>query len=88
MHELIRERRVSLMFRGISFYDNRRYGWTYDVTKGGGSYGNTLVETDLTVNTNVTINYNFMDYWDIPADETELNPPSETSAPVLNPNYN
>lgn len=88
MHELIRERRVSLMFRGISFYDNRRYGWIYDISKGGGSYGNTLVETDLTVNTNVTINYNFMDYWDIPADEAELNPPSEGSAAVLNPNYN
>ncbi len=85
--ELVRERRVALMFRGLSFYDSRRYGWTYDVAKGGGSYGNTLVQ-GTTVNTNVTINYNFMDYWDVPADETVLNPPSESSAAIKNPNFN
>ena len=36
---------------------------------------------------NVTISYNFMDYWDIPADEVALNPPAAGSAAVLNPNY-
>lgn len=85
--ELTKERRVSLMFRGLSFYDSRRWGWSYGIAKGGGSYGNTLVQSDLTVNTNVTISYNFMDYWDVPADEFVLNKPSETSAPVENPNF-
>ena len=85
--ELVKERRVALVFRGISFYDNRRWGWTYSIANGGGSYGNTLVTSDLMVNTKVTFNYNFMDYWDIPADETVLNPPSATSAPVVNPNF-
>lgn len=87
LKELTMERRVSLVFRGLSFYDSRRWGWTYDITNGGGSYGNKLLAVDGTLNTNVTINYNFMDYWDVPADETTLNPPSSTSAPVLNPNY-
>lgn len=85
--ELVRERRVALVFKGLAFYDNRRWGWTYDIAVGGGSYGNTIVQTNGTVNTNATINYNFMDYWDIPADETVLNPPSATSVDVINPNY-
>ena len=29
--------------------------------------------------------YNFVDYRDVPDDETALNPPSSTSAPVKNP---
>ena len=85
--ELTRERRVALMFRGLSFYDNRRYGWSYAISKGGGSYGNTVVESDLTVNTDVTISYNFMDYWDVPADEFVLNPPSETSVEIENSRF-
>ncbi len=87
LSELVKERRTALVFRGISYYDSRRYGWTYDIEDGGGSYGNRVVLNDLTVHENVTINYNFMDYWDIPADETVLNPPSETSVPVKNPLY-
>ncbi len=88
MQELVRERRVALMFRGISFFDSRRWGWIYDVSQGGGSYGNTLVvNTTGAVNTNVMFNYDFMDYWDVPADETVLNPPAAGSVEVLNPNY-
>ncbi len=75
--ELVRERKVALVFRGLSFYDNRRWGRSYDIAQGGGSYGNTLVQANGTVYTNVTINYNFMDFWDVPADETDLNPPSD-----------
>jgi hypothetical protein len=85
--ELVKERRVALVFRGLSFYDSRRWGWIYDISKGGGSYGNTLFTSGGSLNTNVTINYNFMDYWDVPADEAVLNPPSASSAPVQNPNY-
>jgi len=87
MKELVSERRVSLVYRGLSFYDSRRWGWIYDISKGGGSYGNTLISgASNTVNTNATINYNFLDYWDVPADEYELNPPSSGSAPIKNPN--
>jgi len=83
---LVKERRVALLFRGLSFYDARRWGWTYDIANGGGSYGNTVVSSGK-ANTNATINYNFLDFWDIPADETDLNRPDETSAATKNPNF-
>jgi hypothetical protein len=87
MNELTKERRVALIFRGLSFYDSRRWGWSYSISKGGGSFGNTLVLTSGAVNTNVTLSYDFMDYWDVPADETVLNPPAASSTPIKNPNF-
>jgi hypothetical protein len=85
--ELLKERRVSLVFRGLSFYDLRRWGITYDIANGGGSYGNMLYNPDGTYDTNVTIDYDFMDYWDVPADETTLNPPGKSGVATQNPNY-
>jgi hypothetical protein len=89
--ELVKERRVALVFRGLSYYDSRRWGWIYDITNGGGSYGNTFLFNDGSangvLNTNVTINFNFLDYWDVPADETVLNPPSSSSVAPKNPNF-
>lgn len=86
MNELVSERRVALVFRGLSFYDNRRWGWSYPISSGGGAYGQLVIFSGVP-NTNVTINYNFMDYWDVPADESVLNPPSANSAPIQNPNF-
>lgn len=84
--ELTMERLAALALRGLSFYDLRRWGWTYSTANGGGRYGATLIyKTKLY--TNATINYNYMDYWDVPADETDKNPPSADSAPVKNANY-
>jgi len=77
---------AALAFRGLSFYDLRRWGWTYSIANGGGRYGTVLIYNSKIYN-NATINYNFMDYWDVPADETDKNTPSEDSAPVVNPNY-
>lgn len=87
LRELVRERRVALMFRGISFFDNRRWGWSYAIADGGGAYNMVVLENNGTLNTNSTIEYDFMDYWDVPADEIVLNPPSATSSAVKNPNY-
>lgn len=84
--EVVRERRVALVYRGTSFYDSRRWGWIYDISKGGGVYGANVLAGTSNLNTNVTINYNFLDYWDVPADESELNPPAAGSAPIKNPN--
>ncbi|MFT3681480.1 MAG: RagB/SusD family nutrient uptake outer membrane protein [Ferruginibacter sp.] len=84
--ELRRERRVALVFRGLSFYDYRRWGIIDDVSEGGGRTGCVVIESTGHKNTNATINYNFLDYWDVPDDETKLNPPAEGSAPVKNPN--
>jgi starch-binding outer membrane protein, SusD/RagB family len=87
MAELTSESRVALFGRGQSFYGARRWGWIYDISNGGGQYGQLLYNADGTWDTNVTVNYNFMDYWDIPADETQLNPPAAGTSPILNPNY-
>jgi len=84
--ELRKERRVGLIFRDVAFYDARRWGVLDDVSAGGGRTKAVVVNsTTGAVNTNATINYNFLDYWDVPDDETSLNPPSATSAPVKNP---
>jgi hypothetical protein len=85
---LTKERRVALAFRGLSFYDARRWGWIYPVANGGGRYGATIFDVKEVVWTNATINYNYMDYWDVPGDEFELNPPSGSSVVIKNPNYN
>ena len=83
--ELRRERRVALVFRGVSYYDYRRWGIIDDLSKGGGRTGATVLTANGQLNTNATINYNFLDYWDVPADETELNTPASGSAAVINP---
>ncbi len=89
--QLTRERRVALFGRGLSYYDSRRWGWIYDIANGGGSYGNTVEYVNpasgvIESNTNVTINYNFLDYWDVPADESVLNP-STSGVATKNPNF-
>jgi starch-binding outer membrane protein, SusD/RagB family len=87
MTQLTRERRVSLVFRGISWYDARRWGWTYATSNGGGSYGNTYYDVNGNKFTNTTIDYDFLDYWDVPQDESVLNPPGTGSAATVNPNF-
>jgi len=84
--ELTNERYAALAFRGLSFFDARRWGWTYSTANGGGRYGATLIFNKI-LYTNAKINYNFMDYWDVPGDETSKNAPATGSAPVRNPNY-
>lgn len=78
--ELRRERRVELAFRGLSFYDARRWGVIYD-----GRTGCIVIDQNGTLNTNATINYNYLDYWDVPDNELAYNPASPGSAPVKNP---
>ena len=85
--QLTRERRVALVFRGITWYDARRWGWSYDVSNGGGSYGNTYLDVNGNKYINTTIDYDFLDYWDVPADESVLNPPGTNSAATVNPNF-
>ena len=86
MTELTKEARISLFNRGLNYYNARRWGWVYDISKGGGSYGNTVVTRTGAVSKNATINYNFMDYWDVPADESVLNP-ATAGVPTKNPNF-
>ena len=82
--ELRRERRVVLPYRGLSFYDARRWGISEDVSRGGGRSKAVVVGPDGVVNTNASINYNFLDYWDVPDNELAYNPNTGTVA-VKNP---
>ena len=83
--ELRRERRVGLAFRGVSFYDARRWGVIDPVANGGGRKGAVIIDKAGKVNTNGTIEYNFLDYWDVPDNELKYNPPATGSAPTTNP---
>jgi len=86
--ELRSERRVALAFRGLAFYDARRWGVIDPVSSGGGRTGAVVLNATGVVSTNATINYNYLDYWDVPDNDVVLNPPSSTSAPVKNPRTN
>lgn len=83
--ELRRERRVGLVFRGLSFYDARRWGVIDPIASGGGRKGAIIIDKAGKVSTNGTIEYNFMDYWDVPDNELKYNPAASGSAPTTNP---
>jgi hypothetical protein len=83
--ELRRERRVALPFIGLSFYDARRLGIINPLSQGGGRTGCVVITGTGAVNTNATIEYNFLDYWDVPDTEIVYNPPAAGSAATRNP---
>ena len=81
--ELRRERRIALAFKGLSFYDARRM----DIIDPSKSRTGVVVLAGTTgiLNTNATINYGFLDYWDVPDNELAYNPAAAGSAPIKNP---
>jgi hypothetical protein len=90
--QLHSERRIGLYDRGVAWYDARRWGVTAPVTSGGGrANANVLVPGSFIGGGAATIlpcflNYDFTDYWDVPANELDFNPASANSAPVANVN--
>lgn len=90
---LRRERRVALALRGLSFYDARRWGIIAPEANGGGR-SNAMVLIPSNVYDPETdgepgvypcfIEYNYMDYWDIPADELDFNVPADANIKVKN----
>jgi hypothetical protein len=78
--ELRSERRVALAFRGYGFYDARRWG-----VISTGRTGCVVVDKAGVVNTNATIMYNFLDYWDVPDNELVYNKPSDVAVVTKNP---
>lgn len=78
--ELRKERRVALAFRGLAFYDARRLEIITNGRKGA-----VVVDKAGKVSTNATIQYNFLDYWDVPDNELAYNPAAAGSAPIKNP---
>ena len=78
--ELRKERRVALAFRGLSFYDARRWNVITEGRKNA-----VVISKTGVVNTKATINYGYLDYWDVPDNELAYNPAASGSATVKNP---
>jgi len=90
LEELRRERRVALFFRGVAFYDARRLGITAPAANGGGR-ANANVYIPASVLGTATdeiracfMEYDYMDYWDIPQNELDFNVPPAGAPPVKN----
>jgi hypothetical protein len=88
LEELRRERRVALFYRGTAFYDARRWGVTEPAANGGGR-ANAIVYLPATVLNSSSnqalpcfMEYNYMDYFDVPQNELDFNEPGPGSAPV------
>jgi len=80
--ELRSERRIALAFKGLSFYDARRW----DVINPAKGRANAVVVSFTgAVNTKAKIVYGYLDYWDVPDNELAYNPAAPGSAPTKNP---
>lgn len=74
LEELRSERRIGLIQKGpVCFYDARRWGVTKPLSQGGGRKNANVVFAGGVAKP-CTINYNYMDYFDVPANETDFNP--------------
>lgn len=80
--ELRRERRIALAFKGLSFYDARR--WEI-IAPDKSRTGCNHISAAGTLSTNATIVYGFLDYWDVPDNELAYNPAAAGAAAVVNP---
>ncbi len=90
--ELRRERRVALFLRGTAFYDARRWGVTKPVAQGGGRADGWIYLPTSLLGGGATVpdvrpclmDYSYVDYFDVPANELDFNAPSAIAAPVKN----
>jgi hypothetical protein len=87
--QLHSERRIGLYLHNTSWYDARRWGITAPAAQGGGRTGNIVVPGTLIGSAGYQvlpcfIDYSFSDYWDVPQNELDFNPPAAGSAPVKN----
>ncbi len=80
--ELRAERRIALAFKGLSFYDARR--WDV-INPAKGRTNAVVVSFTGAVNTKAKIVYGYLDYWDVPDNELAYNPAAPGSAPTKNP---
>lgn len=73
LEELRKERRIGLFQKGTAFYDARRWGILKPVSQGGGRRNaNVVVEANGTVEP-CTIDYQYIEWFDVPAAETDFN---------------
>lgn len=93
LEELRRERRIALTLRGVAFYDARRWGVTTKASAGGGrANANVIIPNSLIGATPAGswtvlpcfIDYNYLDYWDVPVTEFSYNAPASGSPAISN----
>jgi starch-binding outer membrane protein, SusD/RagB family len=92
LEEFRRERRVALFLWGTAFYDARRWGVTKPASQGGGRAnaiviipGNLLSPPQTgSIPTPCFMEYNYMDYWDVPQNELDFNTPGNITIPLKN----
>lgn len=90
IEELRRERRIGLFLRGTAFFDARRWGVTEPASSGGGRAGGIVVVPGNLINSANSqalpcfLDYNYMDYWDVPQNELDFNGPATGSVPIKN----
>ncbi|OQP59903.1 hypothetical protein A3860_35930 [Niastella vici] len=92
LEEYRRERRVALFLWGTAFYDARRWGVTKPAAQGGGRAnaivivpGNLLSPPQSgSIPTPCFMEYNYMDYWDVPQNELDFNTPGNINIPLKN----
>jgi hypothetical protein len=87
--QLHSERRIGLYLHNTSWYDARRWGIAAPAAQGGGRTGNivvpgTLIGSSAAQALPCLIDYSLSDYWDIPQNELDFNPPGAGSAPIKN----
>ena len=88
--ELRRERRVGLYTRGLAFFDARRGGVTAAAADGGGRANAIVYVPGQFLNSAQDqalpcfIEYDYMDYWDVPQNELDFNSPATGSPSVKN----
>jgi starch-binding outer membrane protein, SusD/RagB family len=88
--QLRSERRIALCQRGVAGYDARRWG-VLEPASGGGGRANAIVYLPLSLVGSVQdtaeacfMNYDYMDYWDVPQNELDFNTPTLGSPAVKN----
>ena len=90
LEELRKERRIGLTSKGVAFYDARRWGVT---EKGKGrNDANVLVPNSILGKTPAGgftvlptfMDYNYLDYWDVPVSEFSYNAPAAGSPAIAN----
>lgn len=92
LEEWRRERRIALFLWGTAFYDARRWGVIKPASEGGGrANAIVVIPGDLLVPPQTGaqavpcfMEYNYMDYWDVPQNELDFNTPSSGSVPLKN----
>ncbi len=80
--QLRSERRIALFLKNTAFYDARRFGWA---VKDGQRTGAVVLSASGAVNTNATVVYNYLDYFDVPMNELDFNAPGAGSPEVVFP---